>query len=476
MTITLRPYQDNCLNDLRASYRAGHRAPLLVAPTGSGKTVIFCRVVKGRVAKGGSPMILAHRAELVDQIDKSLRADGIVPGIIAAGYPESPGALVQIASVFSLVRRLERTPAPDLIVVDEAHHAINKTTWGQVLGHWPRARILGVTATPTRLSGEGLDDIFDDMVLGPSIQELVDLGSLAPLTVYAPPGPDLSGVGKRMGDFVKSELMGAMLRSTVVGDAVDHYRRLAHGKPALAFCVSIQHANEVAKKFRDGGYTSVCIDGSLAPHLRREVVRDFTAGAINVLTTVDLVTEGFDVPRCEVGIWLRPTCSTVVYLQGCGRVMRPYPGKTRGIILDHAGNTHRHGLPSDDRQWSLAGADFSRGDRGPTGVPAVRTCARCFAAAPAGVSQCPECGLVFPVKRKVREVEGELEEYDAERSKGQKRNVGRNPANDLAGLVELGKLRGYKEPEKWANHVLGARQRKKSETARHFDHGQKIPN
>lgn len=477
MTIQDRAYQDKCLDAVRQSYRDGHMAPVLVSPTGSGKTVMFCKIVKGRIAKGGRPMILVHRAELVDQVDSNLREQGVIPGIIAAGYPESPHAPVQIASVFSLVRRLERTPPPDLIVVDECHHAINRTTWGQVLNCWPDAYRLGVTATPTRLSGEGLDDLFDDLVQGPSVRELVSQGYLAPLTVYAPPGPDLSGVPVKMGDYAKGELLRALARSTVTGDAVDHYRRLAPGKPAIAFCVSIEHAHDVAKRFREGGYTSLCIDGSLAQHLRRQVVRDFTSGAINVLTTVDLITEGFDVPRCEVGLWLRPTCSTTVFLQGCGRIMRPYPGKARGIILDHAGNTHRHGLPSDDREWTLAGSEFAqRGDQRDS-VPGVRTCKKCFAAAPAGASTCPECGDPFGSNRKVREVEGVLEEYDAVRA-GESRaksNRPTNPAASLEGLIELGKLRGYKEPEKWAQHVWDARLRKQTAKTREISTHDKTP-
>jgi DNA repair protein RadD len=469
--IHLRQYQQECLLALRNAYRAGARAPLLVAPTGSGKTVLFCEVVRGRIAKGGRPMIIAHRSELIDQIDRTLREFGIVPGIIAGDYPESPHAPVQIASVFTLVKRLERTPAPDLIVVDEAHHAIRKTTWGRILTHYEKAWLLGVTATPTRLSGEGLNDLFDHMILGPSVRELQAIGALCPVSLYAPPGPDLSNVPIRMGDYAQSALAEVMSGGTVLGDAVAHYRRHAHQLPAVAFCVSVEHAAKVAQKFRDGGYTSASLDGSLKQHFRRQIVDDFRTGRVQVLTSCDLIAEGFDLPRLTVGILLRGTQSTGLYLQWCGRCLRPFEGKTRAVILDHAGNTLRHGLPTDDREWSLESVPVAdrrgRNER----VPGVRVCNRCFAASPAGRPTCVNCGFLFEVDRPHREIEGELEEVTESNKRDQTKRTP-NAARDLAGLIQLGRMRGYRQPEAWARHVWSARQRKLAEKMRGVRHGE----
>ena len=430
---------------------------------------MFCHVTRGRMQRGGITWILAHRAELLDQINDALRDEGIIPGLVSPEYAFTPDARVQVASVFSLVRRLDRLPAPDFLIVDEAHHAVRNTTWGKILDRYPQALVLGVTATPTRLSGEGLDDIFDSMVMGPSVKELIELKALCPPVVYAPPGPDLSNVHVRMGEYVQNELSQAMSRSTVVGDAVAHYRKHAHQKPGIAFCVTVEHAHQVAEKFRQGGYSSVVLEGSTHPALRREIVRDFVAGRINVLSQCGIVSEGFDVPRCEVGVMLAPTKSLVRYLQSCGRCLRPAPGKTRAVILDHAGNTATFGLPTEDREWTLAGAPVSHGGTPSDPLPSLRLCKSCFAANPSGRSNCVECGALLPVNRKVHETEGELVEVTEQTTK--RRPVQRNPASDLAGLIELAKMRGYTNPEGWANHVFNARLKKRAERMQGFKNG-----
>ena len=471
MTIILRPYQIKALDDVRAAYRSGKRAPLLVSPTGSGKTVMFSSVANGVKQRGKRVIILCHRSELIEQIDRALRDVGLVPGIISADRAESPRAPVQVASVMTLIRRLERTPPPDLIICDEAHHCIASSSWGRVIGHWPQALVLGVTATPIRLSGEGLDDVFDTLVQGPTVQELIGLGALSPVTVYAPPGPDLSGVHMRMGEYIASELSEVMSKSRVVGDAVEHYTRHAAGRPAIAFCVSVKHATAVAEQFRKGGYTSVSIDGSLDGSLRRTIVRDFTAGRINVLTSCDLISEGFDVPRVEVGLLLRPTKSTGLYLQQCGRVLRPFPGKERALILDHAGNTLKHGLPTAHREWSLAGRVVDGcGKAGDREVSSVRVCGRCFAANASTRRECGECGELFEVKgRSPSQLAGTLREIHddgvplaAGAGQAQRRTRAPNAANDLAGLIALGEMRGYRNPAGWAKHILEAREKKKA--------------
>ena len=463
MTIILRPYQNKALDDVRAAYRAGARAPLLVSPTGSGKTVMFSSITNGAIAKGKRVLILCHRVELLEQIERALREFNIVPGIIAANRAESPRAKVQVASVFTLARRLARVAPPDLIIVDEAHHAIGKSTWGAVLKHWAQALVLGVTATPIRLSSkESLADTFDHLVLGPTVQQLIDLGALSPVTVYAPPGPDLSGVHTRMGDYIQSELSTVMTERKVVGDAVEHYQRLAPGRPAVAFCVSIEHAKHMAQSFREGGFTSVNIDGSLDASVRAAIVRDFTAGRINVLTSCDLISEGFDVPRIEVGLLLRPTQSLGLFLQQCGRVLRPSEGKSRALILDHAGNTYRHGLPQQDREWALEPGTGVGGRSGGVGeVGPVRVCKRCFSASAGTRSVCGECGTPFEVKaRTIGTADGELREVEPSVSAPRPARRG-NPADSLEALTALGEMRGYKNPAGWARHVFEARQKKK---------------
>jgi len=449
----LRPYQEVNLEALRQSYRTGHKAPLFVGPTGYGKTVLFAHITKSAVDRGRRVMILCHRAELIDQIVGALRAVNIVPCIVAPDQPEFD-ARVYVASVWTLHNRLCRFPDPDLLVVDEAHHAVKKTTWGKILNHWPKAARLGVTATPIRLSGEGLGEMFDDLVLGPTTQELIDGGYLSPVTVYAPSTADITGVKKRGGDYVLSELETAMVKSAVTGDAISHYKRLAAGKRAVVFCVSVEHARVIAEAFNKEGIPSENIDGSLDSEERKRRIKDFREGRTLVLTSCDLVSEGFDLPAIEVGISLRPTASEGLWLQQVGRCLRTAAGKANAIILDHAGNTHRHGLPTEEREWSLKGREKKEAKEK---ADTVRTCKHCFSCSPAKATACRNCGEFFPVEaRKVKQIDGELSEV-TQTARKQKQ---RNDAATLEGLIALGRMRGYKNPVGWAQHVYSARQNK----------------
>jgi len=452
----LRPYQAEAIDNLRSAYKTGKKSLLLVAPTGAGKTVMFSSMVSNRIKRGLSTTILVHRQELIDQVVRTLSAFGVEAGVIAAGHPYTP-SLVQVASIWTLAKRLEKYPPPQLLIIDEAHHAIAKS-WQSVITAYSGAFVLGVTATPERQSGEGLDALFEDMILGPTVAHLQDIGALCRARTFAPPGPDLTGVATRMGEWVTEQLELAVEKSSVMGDAIAHYKLHCDGEPAIAFCVSVKHAQHVAEQFRQAGYTAASIDGSMDKDQRKSIVKEFTDGHINILTSCDLVSEGFDVPRATAAILLRPTQSRALFLQQCGRCLRPWPGKERAVILDHAGNTSRFGLVSDEQQWTLAGRKRRAGSKKPAAPEGVRICTSCFSASRATGSACPHCGTAFPVKqRATRVVEGSLVEVTA--SKVPKRRQ-LNPASDYAGLVALGRQRGYRAPEIWARHIINARLKK----------------
>ena len=452
----LRPYQHQAISDLRAAYRQGARAPLLVAPTGMGKTVVFSAITHGAVQRGRRVLILVHRRELITQASAKLASAGVSHGIIAAGFPASHQP-VQVASVQSLARRLSGMEwSPDLIVIDEAHHAV-AGTWLSVLSHWPHAYRLGVTATPVRQDGRGLGSVFDRLVLGPSVAELINGAFLTPSKIYAPPPiADLSGLKTRAGDYRPEQAAEAMDRPTVTGDAISHYQRLCNHKRAIAFCCSTQHADSVNTAFNQQGVPAATLLGTTPSEQRDRVVRQFAAGTIRVLVTVDVVSEGFDCPAAEVAILLRPTQSEGLYLQQVGRVLRPAPGKDAAIVLDHVGNVHRHGFPDDHRDWSLDDRPKrarSAGDAAPT----VRTCEVCFAAFPPQPI-CPCCGTPAKLSaREIRQRDGELQELarDAVR-RSRRRDQGQ--AKTLQQLIHLGQQRGMKNPVAWAKHVHYARQ------------------
>jgi DNA repair protein RadD len=458
--ITLRDYQVRLVSDVRAAW-ASTRAVLAVAPTGSGKTVLFAHIAHATAARGKRVWILAHRVELLDQISAALTAFDAPHGFIAAGYLDVPRAPIQVASVFTVAKRLKRVPPPDLIVVDEAHHATNGTTWGKVLAAFPRAYVLGVTATPCRLDGTGLRECFGAMVQGPTVADLTAQGYLVPLKAYAPASITTEGLHTRAGEYIASELETRVDNSTVTGDAVAHYRRLADGKRAVVFCVSVQHARHVAETFSAAGIPALSVDGTMDRTVRRSIVRGFTAGQIRVLTSCDLVSEGFDVPALECGISLRPTQSEGLWLQQVGRILRPAPGKPHAVLLDHAGNIARHGLPEDERSWSLDG--LARAERSASDTPDVqmRVCPSCYAAVRGRPVACSECGGLFPVSPREVEVQaGELAEVTRETRRPRAATPAtreQGQAREYDALVALGRKRGYSAPERWAAHIIEAR-------------------
>jgi len=452
--ITLRPYQEQCIAGLRGAFARGFRAPLLVSPTGSGKTVMFSYLCGRLQSAGKRVVVLVHREELIEQVSRTLTAFGVKHGIIAAGCYYDRRLLVHVASVFTLVKRLASVEKPDYVIADEAHHAIAASSWGKVIEAW-LTRTIGVTATPCRLSGEGLNEVFDEMVLGPTVAELIDAGALSDYRLFAPPiQADLSGLHTRGGDFARGEAAAAMDKPAVVGDAVQHYRRLCDGAPAVAFCVSVEHAEHVAEQFREAGYAAASIDGKMDRADRRRVVSDFSSGVLNVMTSCDLISEGFDVPGIVAAIGLRPTQSLGLCLQQWGRALRPADGKSHAILLDHVGNAARHGLPDDPRDWSLQGREKRKGKAQDDG-PACRQCPRCYAVASLAATKCPECGHLFPVAaRTVAEVDGNLEEVDLE---ARRRELARAQAAAKTAEDMVAKL-GYSSGR--AAHILEARAEK----------------
>jgi DNA repair protein RadD len=340
MTPTLRPYQQQAISDLRMAYRSGSAAPLLVAPTGMGKTVVFAAITQAAAARGRQVLILVHRRELIHQASAKLAAIGVDHGVIAAGITPA-NASVQVASVQTLIRRLDRAAAPDLIIIDEAHHAVAGNTWGRIIDHWPNSLLLGVTATPVRQDGRGLGSMFDHLVLGPSTAELIATGYLTPARIYAPPPvADLTGIHRRAGDYAIDEAADRMDRPTVTGDAISHYQRIGAGQPAIAFCCNVKHAEHVCHAFKVAGIRAATLLGTTAD--RDALVARFAAGFIDVLVTVDVVSEGFDCPGAAVAILLRPTQSEGLYLQQIGRVLRPSPGKAG---RDGAGSRRQRSSP-----------------------------------------------------------------------------------------------------------------------------------
>lgn len=425
----LRPYQVQDIEKLRDAFRQGARAPLYQLSTGGGKTVVFSHVILSAIAKGTRVLVLAHRRELIKQASDKLTALGVPHGIVAAGLDRDHSAQVIVASIQTVARRLDSLPQFGLVVIDEAHHAV-ANTWSKLLEGQTNARLLGVTATPARLDGKGLGQScgghFDTIVCGPSMQELVDQGYLAPTKVFIPSATiDTKGIKTIAGDYDEGELEK---RATgVTGDAVAEFAALPEGTTAMCFCVTVAHAEAVAAAFQEAGYRAVAVHGGMDKADRDDAIQGLQDGRTQVLTSCEIISEGVDVPSVGCVILLRPTKSLTMCLQQIGRGMRPKANGGHLTVLDHAKNCVVHGLPTEEREWTLEGKAKSDKDVVPPqpwacvacnhlNPPARPTCAECGAAKPwkcrecgcfnhADAERCEECGARRPSPRQILEMD-----------------------------------------------------------------------
>jgi superfamily II DNA or RNA helicase len=473
--IELRPYQELFTANISTAL-AIHRRVVGTMATGSGKGTVAAFMAERAASRGHRVLVLAHRKELIEDLSGRIGGHGVRHGLIAAGRSMDLSQAVQVGSVDTVARRLRLIPAPTLIIQDEAHHLIEGNKWGRVIDAWPDAYLVGLTATPQRLSGEGLGEghggYFRQLIQGPTAQWLTDEGYLSRARVLAPPGFDLSGI-RRFDTATGKARASEVLRSgQAMGDPVGHYRREIapiHNGTVLGFCVSVPNAEGYAQLYRDAGIPAACLHGDTEPALRRQLIADLGSGVLKALFSCEIISEGTDIPSVSGVQLLRPTDSLTLYLQQVGRGLRPIyapgrdlstregrlqaiadGGKPWTVVLDHVGNSHRHGLPTDDREWTLEG---KVGRQGGQAAPSVRVCPRCFSAMPSGRPVCADCGHEFvPERRELATVDGELVEVQRREARREQAT-----AQTLEDLIQIGTRRGMKNPRGWARHVLAAR-------------------
>jgi DNA repair protein RadD len=349
--VKLRPYQDTFIAALFARARTSRRI-VGVAPTGSGKTRVATELARRAVEKGRSVLWLAHRTELVDQAARTLVAAGLVVGVISAASTWSLAldAPVQVASIQTLVAR-ELFPAADLIIWDECHHCSEAAAeWSSILNHYPDAYVIGLTATPERGDGSGLRPLFDAIVAGPTVRELTALGHLVSCEVVRPDKL------LRPGEIAQDPLAAF----------------LEHGdqRQFLAFLRTVEDAERTASEFAAHGISAACIHANSGDEYRRATLDGFRAGRIRVLTNVYVLTEGTDLPMAK-GILLARGCGTAgMFLQIVGRALRQDGSGKTALLIDLVGASHLHGMPEDERLYSLDGKAIQ----------------------PASAPMCPRCG------------------------------------------------------------------------------------
>ena len=453
--ITLRPDQADLVHRLRLALTS-HQSVLAQAATGFGKTVVASHMAHSADARGKRVVFGCHRREIAKQTAATFDRFGIRYGYIAAGMPADPFARVHIASADTLRNRRHHLKC-DLFVPDEAHLWASDTRRGlieQAKAHG--AKVVALTATPERLDGRPLD-MFETMVCGPSVAELMDMGALSRYRAYAPVRHDLSQVRTARGDYETAGLSDALDKPSIVGDAVAEYKKRANGLRCIVFAFSRQHGAHLLDAYRQAGVPAGYMDGETPPTERARVIGEF-ADKAGVLINIQLATEGFDlsaqvgrdVPVEAVSLQ-RPTQSLALAMQMMGRALRPK--LSPAIIMDHANVIASHGLPDDDREWSLEGRRKGPAKPGSASIP-TRVCTYCFGVfRPAPV--CPLCGTaVVSEGRKVEQVEGDLDEVDVEAvRRARKTEVAR--ARDLPSLAAVARSTG--KAAGWIYHTMKAR-------------------
>jgi len=419
----LRDYQRQMLVDTAAAMRRKRRL-CLQAPTGSGKTVVIGALVAAAIAAGLRVLILATRTRLVRQLHDRLDAYEIPHGILAASMPGyvNWGKPAQIASVDTLYRRCiadRRMPLPmtDVVIFDESHLALGKSRQA-ILNSYPNAWIYGFTATPAKTSGAPLRDQFDELILGPSVTDLIASGNLVKPRIFNRPvvtTGELKGVRKdaKSGDYATGELSGLMSRPKLVGDVVQNWLRIANGKRTLVFACDKGHGGELMKQFRIAGVPCEMLTDNDDEVTREEVIQRLERGITHVVVNCFLLSYGIDIPAVEAVVLARPTRSIVLYLQAVGRGMRPSPGKDVCLVIDHGRVVESLGPPAYDREWSLddRNANKSNADRfakqRKQAQEKPRDCVECGCSwlVSEDGNNCPHCGWKHQPKCKPIEVQ-----------------------------------------------------------------------
>ena len=378
----LRPYQSEAITQLYKKFADGYRTALLEMPCGAGKTLTAAWMCKSAISKGNNVLFLVHRRELMQQTEKAFESIGL-----------SVGNQIKVDMVLSVGNHLDKYK-PDLIIADECNFAMAKS-WRKVFDAHLDAWVVGLSATPVRLDGKPLGDVFESMVSVISAKELIEKGALSPYDYYAPTLEiDMSQIRKRAGDYKPEDIEQQINKPAIYGDVIKEYRNLAHDRRTIVYCATVQHSKDTAQAFCEAGYSAKHFDGKTPKKEREKIVDEFRRGEISILCNCDLVSFGFDVPDCDCVVMLRPTASIPIFIQQSMRCMRGKEGK-RAIVLDFVGNYQRHGMPTQDREWSLDGKLKPHQEYDKDGKLLTRVCKSCYGTFQGYLIKCPYCGQLY---------------------------------------------------------------------------------
>ena len=441
----LRDYQFDLYKKTVEAFKQGFHKPLIVAPCGAGKSYLFAEMIH---KTNGEALVLTHRQELKQQHEELFRKLGI--------------SNARVAMILTEANHLGEYAKPTIIVTDEAHLS-RSNSWMKVIEHY-NTWTVGFTATPVRLDGKPLGDIFDTLIEGVDVKWLIKNKHLAPYEYYAPTLVETDGLRKVAGDYVVSDLEQLMNERAIYGNVIESYKRFAPGERTICYCVSVEHAQKVAEIFNSNGISAKAISAETPKKIRKRIMDDFKNGKLTVSCNVGIISEGVSIDEVTCCMLLRPTESVALGIQQMMRCMRYLPGKTAKII-DFVANYTRVGLPDDEREWSLGEPLKRKKQLNDNGDFYIRSCPECFMTfktAPV----CPFCGAAYPLHPREIKAHEEIElqritaeetaRVEAEKKKA-RQEQGR--ADSFEALVQLGKQRGYKNPAFWAAQVMRGRKR-----------------
>ena len=443
----LRDYQQEIFDKATKAFLSGAKGVCLVLPCRSGKSYVMARMILG---SKGNVLVLAHRHTLIKQHKELLENLGI--------YTEK----VTVESVFTEASRLGRNSQDyyKLIIIDEAHLS-EAASYRKVCDYY-NCKVVGFTATPARLDGKPLT-LFDTLITGITAKELISQGAISDYDYYAPDlGINTENVDMVAGEYNNGQLSELMCQAAIYGDVLKYYKTLGEGRQAIAYCTSVKHSQKVADMFNENGIPAISIDGSMSMKERNKRMDLFTKGKVQILCNCNLISEGITLPNASVGLLLRPTCSLPLFIQQSCRVLTPCEGK-KAVIIDFVNNVQKHGLPTDEHEWSLGEPISKRKEFNEDGTLTIRQCENCFRCFKTA-SVCPYCGYKYEVKgrelRSVKDVElKRIEAIQREEQEKQKKNarMEQGKCRTYEELYDLAVSRGYKNPSGWAYFIMKGR-------------------
>jgi len=424
--IKLREYQADLIGKIRLAILHGSKSIVSVLGCGGGKSIIQAEIAHSATDKGNRVLFLVHRKELCEQITNTFTAQGV------------DMELCSVSMVQTVSRHIDKLPKPQIIITDEAHHS-TANSYKKIYEAFSDALRLGFTATPCRLNAGGLGEVYDKLITSVTTQWLIENNYLSPYKYYSVKLADTSGLHIKAGDYKADEVAELMQNSEIYGETVKQWERLAKNKKTIAYCASVEAAEETAEQFRQAGYTAASLSGSTPKEQRTQIMQDFRDSKIMILTNCELFGEGLDVPDCECTVLLRPTQSLTLYIQQSMRSMRYMPGKT-AIIIDHVGNCYLYGLPDDNREWTLEPKAKQ------ANMVKIRECPMCFAVYPPTMQKCPYCG--YAAVKEIQRKDKAVVEIDLVEMKRQE-DIKNTKYSDLTAeswsdVERIRKARGYK--------------------------------